>query len=159
MQKNLLLLRKIFLYLPELMRNGWQRKNIAKLLAHILDHGNHLRLRALGFHLLLLWLNDQVVEYPECMELFANAIALDLFVLDEIKPSVNASTKTNAETSASEDKVASSTTTSKLHGSGLNFVKKLSERHTERTFGHGLSRDEKIKNSKLRLHQKLILGK
>ncbi|CAO3589976.1 unnamed protein product [Absidia cylindrospora] len=30
LQKTLLLLRKIFLFVPELMRNGWQRKNIGK---------------------------------------------------------------------------------------------------------------------------------
>ncbi|KAI8984457.1 hypothetical protein BDF20DRAFT_911553 [Mycotypha africana] len=98
LQKNLLLLRKIFLYIPELMRNGWQRQNIAIILTHLLDHGNHPRLRALGFQLLLLWLNDQVVEYPECIDLFANAISLDLFVLDKIQ--ANSSTSSASATSS-----------------------------------------------------------
>jgi hypothetical protein len=88
------------------MRNGWQRQNIATVLTYILDHGNHPRLRALGFQLLLLWLNDQVVEYPECMNLFVNAISLDLFVLDDIQ-----SFTTTASTSTINT-AANSTTTS-----------------------------------------------
>ncbi|KAI8367588.1 uncharacterized protein BYT42DRAFT_586812 [Radiomyces spectabilis] len=155
LQKTLLLLRKIFLYVPELMRNGWQRQNIARILSHLLDHGNHPRLRALGFHLLLLWLNDQVVEYPECMELFANAIPLDLFVLDEIHPlPTNVSTTVTHDVAAPQEE--KEPTPGKLHSGGLQFVKKLSERHAERAFGHGLARDERIKSSPLKLHQSFI---
>lgn len=130
---------------------------LAQILSHILDHGNHLRLRALGFHLLLLWLNDQVVEYPECMELFANAIPLDLFVLDEIQPYSNTAANFAHDVSGLPEE--RETATNKLHAGGLHFVKKLSERHTEKSFGHGLNRDEKIKKAKLNLHQTLILGK
>ncbi|KAI9484408.1 hypothetical protein BDB00DRAFT_148787 [Zychaea mexicana] len=154
LQKNLLLFRKIFLYVPELMRNGWQRKNIAKILTYILDHGNHLRLRALGFHLLLLWLNDQVVEYPECMELFANAISLDLFVLDEIRPVPAPASHTSNDASNPPEEI----TASKSHTAGLHFVRKLSERHAERSFGHALERDDRVKKSKFKLHQTLIRG-
>ncbi|KAI8144750.1 hypothetical protein BJV82DRAFT_606134 [Fennellomyces sp. T-0311] len=154
LQKNLLLLRKIFLYVPELMRNGWQRKNIAKILGYILDHGNHLRLRALGFHLLLLWMNDQVVEYPECMELFANAISLDLFVLDEIQPVQKPMIHIAHDATHPPEEI----TASKSHTAGLHFVRKLSERHAERSFGHGLARDDRVKKSKFKLHQALILG-
>ncbi|OBZ91240.1 Ral GTPase-activating protein subunit alpha-2 [Choanephora cucurbitarum] len=181
LQKTLLLLRKIFLYVPELMRNGWQRSNIAIILTHILDHGNHPRLRALGFQLLLLWLNDQVVEYPECMNLFANAISLDLFVLDDIQP-YGPSTSTNtsntnqapvapapmhATTHLSSptqihdmDEAATNTASNKLHTGGLQFVKKLRESHAnpDRQVNHGLSRSDKIKSSPIQLNQRLILG-
>ncbi|KAG1463089.1 hypothetical protein G6F46_002102 [Rhizopus delemar] len=157
LQKTLFLLRKIFLFVPELMRNGWQRQNITTILTHILDHRNHPRLRALGFQLLLLWLNDQVVEYPECMHLFSNAISLDLFILDEISTADTtqtphnapaASTATTSTNNASyispvtvnlmtneqtEDNTTSHNTLfsngqhNKLHSGGLQFVKKLRE--------------------------------
>ncbi|KAI7868261.1 hypothetical protein BDF14DRAFT_1881054 [Spinellus fusiger] len=151
LQKTLLLLRKIFLFVPELMRNGWQRKNIAKILAHLLDHGNHIRLRALGFHLLLLWMNDQVVEYPECMELFSNAISLDLFILDEIQAFPSNSTPPDTA-HVMEDKE-----TNKLHSS-VQFVKKLGERHSDKGNHHRLERDERIKKSPLQFRQSFILG-
>lgn len=184
LQKTLLLLRKIFLYIPELMRNGWQRQNIATILSYILDHGNHPRLRALGFQLLLLWLNDQVVEYPECMNLFANAISLDLFLLDDIKPFNNASTSTSSTTtthtpqhhtnppntnynyiptpsSLSESTAAtaveeSTNSNNRLHG--LQFVKKLRENHAEKQINHGLQRDDRIRHSPVHLHQQFIIG-
>ncbi|KAI7906537.1 uncharacterized protein BX663DRAFT_496797 [Cokeromyces recurvatus] len=179
LQKNLLLLRKIFLYIPELMRNGWQRQNIAAILTHILDHGNHLRLRALGFQLLLLWLNDQVVEYPECINLFANAISLDLFILDEIQPymghsaSSSTTTATSANTSQAPASMQSASPsnnqdieatpvnnvyTNKFHSTGLQFVKKLRENHSDKQIKHGLQRDEKIKTSPIQLDQHFILG-
>ncbi|KAI8362756.1 hypothetical protein BD560DRAFT_178321 [Blakeslea trispora] len=180
LQKTLLLLRKIFLYVPELMRNGWQRGNIAIILTHILDHGNHPRLRALGFQLLLLWLNDQVVEYPECMNLFANAISLDLFVLDDIQPDGPSSSTSTSHTNQTPipapmhatthlsspsqihdmDEAATSTTATRLHTGGLQFVKKLRESHanTDRQINHGLSRSDKIKSSPIQLNQRLILG-
>ncbi|KAI9480932.1 MAG: hypothetical protein EXX96DRAFT_564755 [Benjaminiella poitrasii] len=183
LQKTLLLLRKIFLYVPELMRNGWQRQNIATILTHILDHGNHPRLRALGFQLLLLWLNDQVVEYPECMNLFANAISLDLFILDDIQhytgQSASSSSSTTTSTGAPqapapmqatphlasptniqdiETTTSSSLHTNKLHSTGLQFVKKLREGHGDKQIKHGLQRDERIKSSPIQLHQQFILG-
>lgn len=151
LQKTLLLLRKIFLFVPELMRNGWQRHNIAKLLTHILDHGNHPRLRQVGFHLLLLWLNDQVVEYPECMQLFSNAIPLDVFVLDEIE---SFSTFSNASSSLSEE-VEEEVKDTKLHG--LQFVKKLTAQHDQQPSElhnqSGLARDERIKALGIELNQ------
>ena len=138
---------------------------LAKILGFVLDHGNHLRLRALGFHLLLLWLNDQVVEYPECMELFSNAISLDLFVLDEIQPlqsPTSQSTALSSNSNNSNDNDASNPPeeihASKSHTTGLHFVRKLSERHAERAFGHGLERDSRIKKSKFKLHQSFIRG-
>lgn len=100
------------------MRNGWQRQNIATILSYILDHGNHPRLRALGFHLLLLWLNDQVVEYPECMNLFSNAISLDLFVLDDIQSFTTIPTtaaNTNNTTAINSAATSTATNTPSIH--------------------------------------------
>ncbi|CAO3607595.1 unnamed protein product [Cunninghamella echinulata] len=169
LQKTLFLLRKLFLFIPELMRNGWQRKNIAKILTYILDHGNHIRLRSLGFQLLLLWLNDQVVEYPECINLFSNAIPLDLFIMDEICTTPS-SANTNMEMDTNNSGHTSTLSHSdekdshhhKLHSSshstGLQFVKKLSERNPEKIQGLGLVRNDHIKNSSIYLKQNIILG-
>ncbi|CAG8550729.1 15140_t:CDS:10, partial [Acaulospora colombiana] len=55
------------------------------MLSHLLDHGNHPRIRIQGFQLLLLWLNDQTIELPECIDLYSNAISLDLFLYDQIR--------------------------------------------------------------------------
>ncbi|CAO3638558.1 unnamed protein product [Cunninghamella blakesleeana] len=172
LQKTLFLLRKLFLFIPELMRNGWQRKNIAKILTHILDHGNHIRLRSLGFQLLLLWLNDQVVEYPECINLFANAISLDLFIMDEICTTPSSSnTNTEMDTSnIGHTSILSHSDEKDSHqhhkpnslshntGGGLQFVKKLSERHHEKIQGFGLVRYDRIKNSSVNLKQNIIIG-
>jgi hypothetical protein len=57
----------------------------AEMLSHLLDHGNHHRVRIQGFQLLLLWINDQTIELTECMHLYANAISLDLFFHDQIR--------------------------------------------------------------------------
>lgn len=149
------------------MRNGWQRQNIAIILSYILDHGNHPRLRALGFQLLLLWLNDQVVEYPECMNLFSNAISLDLFILDDIQtfnntPSTCSTNNTNTTTNTNNipvinpDLEESNNNSTKLHS--LQFVKKLRENHADKQINHGLQRDERIKSSSIQLHQTFILG-
>ncbi|KAF9575012.1 hypothetical protein BGW38_008263, partial [Lunasporangiospora selenospora] len=81
-QKTLLLLRLIFLYLPDRMKNGWHKQEIANMLAQVLCHKNHPRIRIFGFRLLLLWINDQTVEYPEAIYLFSNSISLDLFMYD-----------------------------------------------------------------------------
>ncbi|GES98608.1 ral GTPase-activating protein subunit alpha-2-like [Rhizophagus clarus] len=83
--KTLLLLRKVFLFLPDRIRSGWQRGKIAEMLKHLLDHGNHHRVRIQGFQLLLLWINDQTIELTECVNLYANAISLDLFLYDQIR--------------------------------------------------------------------------
>ncbi|CAG8501724.1 8669_t:CDS:10 [Funneliformis caledonium] len=85
LNKILLLLRKIFLFLPDKIRVGWQRKQIAEILSVLLDHGNHPRVRKQGFQLLLLWINDQTIELDECMYLYSNAISLDLFLCDQMK--------------------------------------------------------------------------
>ncbi|ORX55802.1 hypothetical protein DM01DRAFT_1335187 [Hesseltinella vesiculosa] len=152
LQKMLLLLRKIFLFVPEMMRNGWQRQNIATLLAHILDHGNHIRLRALGFHLLLLWLNDQVVEYPECMQLFANALSLDLFIMDDISASSEDPLQQETDNNPSTDD------SSNLLTNALPFVKKLSDRHAEKLSGYGLVRNDRVKQANIHLQQSFIHG-
>ncbi|KAG1471230.1 hypothetical protein G6F56_002246 [Rhizopus delemar] len=184
LQKTLFLLRKVFLFVPELMRNGWQRQNITTILTHILDHRNHPRLRALGFQLLLLWLNDQVVEYPECMHLFSNAISLDLFILDEIttidktQPTTNPPTSTTTNTTNNAPYVSPVTVNlmtneqtedvphgavtnnnhNKLHSGGLQFVKKLRETHSDKGQAkHSLKRDERIKSSRTQLKQSFIL--
>lgn len=178
------MLRKVFLFVPELMRNGWQRQNITTILTHILDHRNHPRLRALGFQLLLLWLNDQVVEYPECMHLFSNAISLDLFILDEIttidktQPTTNPPTSTTTNTTNNAPYVSPVTVNlmtneqtedvphgavtnnnhNKLHSGGLQFVKKLRETHSDKGQAkHSLKRDERIKSSRTQLKQSFIL--
>ncbi|KAI8332922.1 hypothetical protein BC941DRAFT_435785 [Chlamydoabsidia padenii] len=181
LQKTLLLLRKIFLFVPELMRNGWQRKNIAKILSHILDHGNHTRLRSLGFHLLLLWLNDQVAEYPECMNLFANAISMDLFIMDDITAMATPNNHLESETNTTHATImddSSNNIGGNNHnhnksqsgtggnngsgggsgGGGLHFVKKLGERHSEKLVGYGLVRNERIKKAHIQLQQTIILG-
>ncbi|CAG8473524.1 8582_t:CDS:10 [Paraglomus occultum] len=80
----LLVLRRIFLYLPDRIRKGWHKKEIAEILNHLLEHRNHPRIRIIGFQLLLLWLNDQTIELAEAVRLYANAISLDLFVYDHI---------------------------------------------------------------------------
>ncbi|CAJ0823761.1 10891_t:CDS:10, partial [Entrophospora sp. SA101] len=56
-----------------------------EMLSHILDHGNHPRLRIQGFQLLLLWMNDLTHEIPEFLHLYSNAISLDLFLYDQIR--------------------------------------------------------------------------
>ncbi|CAJ0835038.1 9335_t:CDS:10 [Entrophospora sp. SA101] len=76
--KTLVLLRKIFLFLPDIIKT-------AEMLSHILDHGNHPRLRIQGFQLLLLWMNDLTHEIPEFLHLYSNAISLDLFLYDQIR--------------------------------------------------------------------------
>ncbi|KAI9252129.1 hypothetical protein BY458DRAFT_359294 [Sporodiniella umbellata] len=184
LQKTLFLLRKVFLFVPELMRNGWQRHSIATILTHILDHRNHPRLRALGFQLLLLWLNDQVVEYPECINLFSSAISLDLFILDEITTvdkvqSTTASSSNSPATANSANYVspvtvnlmttekaddqlnnlAASSNHNKLHSGGLQFVKKLRDTHVDKGhIKHGLQRDERIATSRIQLKQLPILA-
>ena len=55
------------------------------MLSHLLDHGNHHRVRIQGFQLLLLWINDQTIELVDCMHLYSNAISLDLFFHDQIR--------------------------------------------------------------------------
>jgi hypothetical protein len=55
------------------------------MLEHLLDHGNHHRVRIQGFQLLLLWINDQTIELTECVNLYANAISLELFLHDQIR--------------------------------------------------------------------------
>ncbi|CAG8562842.1 11696_t:CDS:10 [Ambispora gerdemannii] len=94
--KSLVLLRKIFLFLPDLIKNGWQRMYIAHIINHLLDHGNHPRVRSQGFHLLLLWMNDQTTEFSECINLYANSISLDLFVYDQFASVENADYRTNS---------------------------------------------------------------
>lgn len=160
------------------MRNGWQRQNIATILSYILDHGNHPRLRALGFQLLLLWLNDQVVEYPECMNLFCNAISLDLFILDDIQTfwsHTNTNTTSNGTNAAPTTTTTNFTNTTNINNvtsnnellseeqhttksHTLQFVKKLRENHADKQINHGLQRDERIRSSPIRLHQTFIIG-
>ncbi|KAL1925039.1 uncharacterized protein VTP21DRAFT_4693 [Calcarisporiella thermophila] len=82
LSRCLFLLRKVFIYCPELIRTGWQSESITSMLVHILDHGNHPNLRAQGFRLLLLWLNCQMAESKPTMHLFANALPLNLFLND-----------------------------------------------------------------------------
>ncbi|CAB4411161.1 unnamed protein product [Rhizophagus irregularis] len=85
LNKILLLLRKIFLFVPDRIRLGWQKKQIANILSILLDHGNHPRVRIQGFQLLILWLNDQTMELDECLHLYSNAISLDIFFFDQMK--------------------------------------------------------------------------
>jgi hypothetical protein len=131
------------------------KRIVATILSHILDHGNHPRLRALGFHLLLLWLNDQVVEYPECMGLFANAISLDLFLLDDIQTMSSGNTTQDAASTSEDKDYKPSPTTN----GGLQFVKRINERNTEKAYGHGLDRHERIKKANRDLRQSIISSK
>ncbi|GBB96125.1 hypothetical protein RclHR1_02690010 [Rhizophagus clarus] len=85
LNKILLLLRKIFLFIPDRIRGGWQKKHIANILSILLDHGNHPRVRIQGFQLLILWLNDQTMELDECIHLYSNAISLDIFFFDQTR--------------------------------------------------------------------------
>lgn len=127
----------------------------ATILSHILDHGNHPRLRILGFRLLLLWLNDQVVEYPECMGLFVNAIPLDLLLLDDIQSMPTAGSAGSDTPTLNEEKELKSGT----GGNGLQFVKRINERSTEKAFGHGLDRHERIRKADRDLRQSIISSK
>jgi hypothetical protein len=73
----LMLLRKVFLFLPEKLRHGWNSSDIAHILLHLLDHRNQIHLRAHGFRLLVLWLNALCPEMePDATFLYDNAIPL-----------------------------------------------------------------------------------
>ncbi|KAI8805850.1 hypothetical protein BJ742DRAFT_901477 [Cladochytrium replicatum] len=77
--KILGVVRKVFVFLPEKLRNGWQRRSIVGLLQSLLAPNNHPRIRQEGFRLLLLWLNDHDHEIQEASSLYANAIPLNMF--------------------------------------------------------------------------------
>ncbi|KAL0079919.1 hypothetical protein F4703DRAFT_1174065 [Phycomyces blakesleeanus] len=87
------------------------------------------------------------------MELFSNAISLDLFILDDIYAFPSTTTQNTDAVNVTDDKE----TINKLQSS-VQFVKKLSERHTEKPQGYGLLRDDRIKRSKLTFNQTFILG-
>ncbi|KAK9692748.1 hypothetical protein K7432_014204 [Basidiobolus ranarum] len=78
--KILMLLRKLFLLLPDRIRQGWHKKEIANVLSQILNNGNHHKLREIGLRLLLIWINVQTTETPENGELYRNAIPLGIFL-------------------------------------------------------------------------------
>ncbi|KAI9018532.1 hypothetical protein CLU79DRAFT_705818 [Phycomyces nitens] len=86
------------------------------------------------------------------MELFSNAISLDLFILDDIYAFPSTTTQNPDTVNVTEDKEIN-----KLQSS-VQFVKKLGERHTEKPQGYGLLRDDRIKRSKLVFDQTFILG-
>ncbi|CAO3589975.1 unnamed protein product [Absidia cylindrospora] len=119
-------------------------------------------------------------------ELFTNAISLDLFIMDDITAMASPNAQMESETStshvgATDDANANSVGTSNntsgsgggtkpqsgtgsasggssTGGSGLHFVKKLGERHSERLVGYGLIRNERIKKAPVQLQQTIILG-
>ncbi|RKO89859.1 hypothetical protein BDK51DRAFT_50230 [Blyttiomyces helicus] len=77
--KILGVLKKVFIFMPERINNGWQRRSIVGILQTLLDTSNHPKLRLEGFRALLLWLNTHTSEPPESMHIFANAIPLCVF--------------------------------------------------------------------------------
>ncbi|KNC97790.1 uncharacterized protein SPPG_06786 [Spizellomyces punctatus DAOM BR117] len=79
LMRILQILRKIFAYLPEKMRSGWQRRSIVGVLHTLLATTNHPKLRIEGFRLLLMYLGCQTSESSEIMPLFANAMPLAVF--------------------------------------------------------------------------------
>jgi hypothetical protein len=81
--RPLALFRRILLYLSDLLRTGWRGEEISKLLAPLLDTRNHIRLRLIGFRLLLLWMRSTpepgTIAAEEIRVLFAKAIPLHVF--------------------------------------------------------------------------------
>ena len=86
------------------------------------------------------------------MELFANAISLDLFILDDVQPISSNTFNTSSENPHPPEEISSS------RSHGLHFVRKLGEKNSERAYGQGLTRDSRIKMSPLKLYQTLIFG-
>ncbi|KAI9596261.1 hypothetical protein BDF19DRAFT_421798 [Syncephalis fuscata] len=86
--RALTVFRRILLYLPDRLRTGWRSDDIGRLLAPLLDHGNHMRIRMIGLRLLLLWMRSA----PDCETsaandircLFAYAIPLGVFLRETI---------------------------------------------------------------------------
>jgi hypothetical protein len=95
------------------------------------------------------------VEYPECMGLFANAIPLDLLLLDEIQAMSSTGSTMSDIASSMEEKE----TKSGSGGNGLQFVKRINERSAEKAYGHGLDRNERIRNADRDLRQSIISSK
>ncbi|KAI8999195.1 hypothetical protein BC832DRAFT_594874 [Gaertneriomyces semiglobifer] len=79
----LTILRKILLYLPDKIRDGWQRRSIVGILQILLTSANHPKLRLEGFRLLLLFFctgppsNEEHIA--DAISLYANAIPLAVF--------------------------------------------------------------------------------
>ncbi|KAJ3292470.1 Ral GTPase-activating protein subunit alpha-2, partial [Borealophlyctis nickersoniae] len=71
--------RKIFIILPEKIKEGWQRTNIVAVFQTLLATTNHPKARMEGFRLLLTYFNVQTTEPAEAMPLFANAIPLTVY--------------------------------------------------------------------------------
>lgn len=89
------------------------------------------------------------------MDLFANAIPLDLLLLDEILAMPTAGSTGPDAPSVNEEKEVKSGT----GGNGLHFVKRINERSTEKAFGHGLDRHERIRKADRNLRQSIISSK
>ncbi|RKP04590.1 hypothetical protein THASP1DRAFT_33626, partial [Thamnocephalis sphaerospora] len=81
--RALALFRRILLYLPDRLRAGWRSEDIGLLLLPLLDHGNHIRLRLIGFRLLLLWMRStpelDTAAAKDILCLFADAVPLGVF--------------------------------------------------------------------------------
>ncbi|RKP27777.1 hypothetical protein SYNPS1DRAFT_26584 [Syncephalis pseudoplumigaleata] len=86
--RSLTVFRRILLYLPDRLRTGWRSDEIGRILAPLLDHGNHMRIRMIGLRLLLLWMRSA----PDCETsaandircLFAYAIPLGVFLRETV---------------------------------------------------------------------------
>ncbi|ORX82164.1 hypothetical protein K493DRAFT_92663 [Basidiobolus meristosporus CBS 931.73] len=78
--KILMLLRKLFLLLPDRIRDGWHQDEIADIFTQILSSNNCHKLREIGLRLLLIWINVQTSETPDVRELYRNAIPLSIFL-------------------------------------------------------------------------------
>ncbi|KAI9102859.1 hypothetical protein DFS34DRAFT_647416 [Phlyctochytrium arcticum] len=79
LMRVLQILRKVFVFLPERMRYGWQRKSIVGVLQTLLCTANHPKVRIEGFRLLLLYLNSHSSESAEVIPLYSNAFLLSVF--------------------------------------------------------------------------------
>lgn len=89
------------------------------------------------------------------MGLFANAIPLDLLLLDEIQPTATIGATGTDASSQNEEKEQKTGT----GGNGLQFVKRINERSNEKAFGHGLDRNDRIKKADRNLRQSIISSK
>ncbi|KAK9718834.1 hypothetical protein K7432_005190 [Basidiobolus ranarum] len=78
--KILMLLRKLFLLLPDKIREGWHQNGIVNILTQVLSSGNHHKLREIGLRLLLIWTNVQTIETPDIQKLYHNAIPFGIFL-------------------------------------------------------------------------------
>ncbi|KAJ3417071.1 Ral GTPase-activating protein subunit alpha-2 [Chytridiales sp. JEL 0842] len=79
LSKMLSVLGKVFLFLPDKVRQGWTKSSTLETLQTLLNPLNHFKIRLEGIKLLLLYLNAYESESTSLMELYAGAVDLSVF--------------------------------------------------------------------------------